>query len=114
MSRHDKKIRCLRRRIDRLDRVLIPDATAKNIGTLSYLQEEARTLRWALEQLERIEQAIDLIVRHGDAGGEPHKAWVIDQVARILAGGRYYHVVAEARRGEDGPTSYAWDVGVAP
>jgi hypothetical protein len=63
---------------------------------------------------ERIELAIEIAVRHGGADGAHHKAWVIDQMVRALAGDRYARIVAEARNGEDGPDTYAWDVGVPP
>ncbi len=63
---------------------------------------------------DRIEAAITLGVRYGGTDGEHHKAWVIDQMIRALAGDRYDQIVADARTGEDGPHTYDWDVGVAP
>ena len=58
--------------------------------------------------------AIDLIVQYGGIDGDHHKAWVLDQVVRILAGDEYGRIVAEAKAGEDGPDTYEWDDGVAP
>lgn len=46
-----------------------------------------------------------------DADG---KAWVLDQVARILAGDQYGEFVAIACAGPAGPATYSWDVGIAP
>jgi hypothetical protein len=63
---------------------------------------------------ERIEKAIELAVRYGWIDGGHHKAWVIDQVIRILAGDNYGTIVAESKAGEDGPDTYSWDVGIAP
>ena len=65
---------------------------------------------------ERIDLAIDLAVQFGGIDGAHHKAWVIDQMVRELAGSpeRYAALVAEAKEGEDGPETYDWDVGVAP
>jgi hypothetical protein len=63
---------------------------------------------------ERIEKAIDLAVRYGGIDGEHHKAWVIDQMVRVLAGDRYECIVTAAKIGDDGPDSYDWDVGIAP
>jgi hypothetical protein len=63
---------------------------------------------------ERIDEAITIAVKYGGIGGEHHKAWVIDQMVRTLAGGRYDTIVKDARAGEDGPESYDWDVGIAP
>lgn len=63
---------------------------------------------------ERIDSAIELAVRYGSIGGDHHKAWVIDQMVRVLAGNNYEAVVAQARDGEDGPETYEWDCGIAP
>ena len=62
----------------------------------------------------RIAKAILLAVEYGGIGGDHHKAWVIDQMVRILAGDEYEKTVREARDGEDGPETYAWDEGIAP
>ena len=63
---------------------------------------------------ERIEKAIELAVRYGGTDGDHHKAWVIDQVIRILAGDNYGTIVAESKNGEDGPDTYSWNEGIAP
>jgi hypothetical protein len=64
----------------------------------------------AAESVEdRAQLAIDLIVQYGWIDGDHHKAWVMDQVVRTLAGDRYEKVVAEACA--DGSE---WDEGVAP
>jgi hypothetical protein len=62
----------------------------------------------------RIEAAIELAVRYGGIDGDHHKAWVIDQMVRALAGERYAAIVTEAKAGEDGPDTYGWDEGIAP
>ena len=62
------------------------------------------------ESLEdRIQLAVDLIVGYGGIDGDHHKAWVMDQVVRVLTGDRYEQVVAEACA-EGGE----WDEGIAP
>ena len=61
----------------------------------------------------RIMQALDLAVKYGQKGGAHHKAWVIDQMVRVLAGDRYDELVKEHSAG-DGPASYTWDRGIAP
>jgi len=63
---------------------------------------------------ECIEKAIDLAVQYGGIDGDHHKAWVIDQMVRALAGDRYEQIVADAKDGEDGPGTYSWDEGIAP
>lgn len=63
---------------------------------------------------QRIERAILIAVQWGSISGDHHKAWVIDQMVRALAGERYEEVVREAKAGEDGPETYTWDEGIPP
>lgn len=63
---------------------------------------------------ERIKQAIEVAIQYGGTDGSHHKAWVIDQMVRILAGERYNDVVASACDGENGQNTYIWDCGIAP
>ena len=67
-----------------------------------------------MSDADRIEQAIEIAMNWGGVDGSHHKAWVIDQMVRILAADSYDSVVADARFGEDGPTTYDWDEGIAP
>lgn len=62
----------------------------------------------------RMQNAIDIAIRYGGIDGDHHKAWVIDQMIRALAGSNYERIVNEARSGEDGPNTYAWNEGIAP
>lgn len=41
------------------------------------------------EQNRKIQRAMTVIERFGQAEGDHHKAWVIDQVARELVGNHY-------------------------
>lgn len=63
---------------------------------------------------DRMQEAIDLVVRYGGIDGSHHKNWCLDQVVRILAGDRYETIVAAACDGEDGPATYEWDEGIPP
>ncbi len=63
---------------------------------------------------ERIEKAIRLAVRYGQTDEGHHKAWVIDQMVRLLADECYDEIVREFENGEDGPKTYKWDVGIVP
>lgn len=54
---------------------------------------------------ERIEEAIRLAQEYGPIDGGHHKAWVIDQMLRVLMGEDYDFFVAE--------NDY-WDTGIAP
>lgn len=62
----------------------------------------------------RRDNAIDLAVRYGGIDGSHHKAWVIDQMVRVLAGDKYEEIVDGVCAGEDGPNTYEWDCGIAP
>lgn len=81
-------------------------------------QEEDSMTEDNLEKLNvtqlRIKDAIELAVRYGGIDGDHHKAWVIDQMVRVLAGADYDRIVREAKAGDDGPDSYGWDTGIAP
>lgn len=63
---------------------------------------------------QRITAAIGIAVKYGGIDGAHHKDWVIDQMVRILSGDDYERIVDEARAGEDGPDTYAWEEGIAP
>jgi len=63
---------------------------------------------------DRIEQAIELALYYGGYDGADHKAWVIDQMLRVLTGARYERVITDYCAGEDGPETYSWDTGIAP
>lgn len=54
---------------------------------------------------ERIQKALDVAVEYGCVDGAHHKAWVIDQMVRALAGCRYHRIVRAA---------CFWDTGIAP
>jgi hypothetical protein len=62
----------------------------------------------------RIVRAIGLAVKYGQIDGDHHKAWVIDQMVRELAGDAYADIVKEACDGPDGPNTYTWSTGIAP
>jgi hypothetical protein len=66
------------------------------------------------EEIVAINSALKLIARYAGTDGAHHKAWVIDQVARILLGNEYDAWVRELKYGEDGPDTYGWDTGIAP
>ena len=85
-----------------------------------------------------IREALEVAVKFGGTDESHHKSWVIDQMVRALTGcprietqgldvnGRpytftdrgesaeYLELVRQAREGEDGPETYAWDHGVPP
>ena len=63
---------------------------------------------------EKIIRALTLAVAYGGIDGDHHKAWVIDQMCRVLLGDEYEDFVTNAKNGTDGPDTYTWDEGIAP
>jgi hypothetical protein len=61
-----------------------------------------------MEFLQRINAALELAMNYGTIDGDHHKAWVIDQMVRRLASGRYEEFVQS--NFPDG----SWTVGTAP
>lgn len=67
-----------------------------------------------MNEEEKIQEALRLAMRYGGVSGDHHKAWVIDQMVRVLAGESYEIFVAMAKDGEEGADTYAWNEGIAP
>ncbi|MEF5569604.1 hypothetical protein U9012_19170 [Escherichia coli] len=61
-----------------------------------------------------IQEALALAARFGGRDTAHHKAWVIDQMCRALAGAGYAAYVADVCAGENDPDTYTWDEGIAP
>jgi hypothetical protein len=69
---------------------------------------------WPETDAERVRVAVNLLLGDGQTEGDHHKAWVIDQVLRVLTGDNYQQVIKDYCMGEDGPDTYSWDEGIAP
>jgi len=60
-------------------------------------------------------KALSLIFQYGQIDGAHHKAWVLDQVARVLAGDEYKAMIDDyEERDLTGEPQYEWDTGIAP
>lgn len=66
------------------------------------------------DAVQRCDEALDIARQYGGIDGSHHKAWVIDQMCRVLLGDEYPAWVDAAKAGEDGPETYDWDEGIAP
>ena len=83
------------------------------------------------------ELALKFALQYGTIDGGHHKMWVIDQMVRALTScpmekrtrefrgkpyeyetqgesEEYKQFIAEHNKGEDGPNTYEWDIGIAP
>lgn len=60
----------------------------------------------SLSDSERVKAALDLLTTYGHTDGSHHKAWIVDHVARILAGDGYEEWVH--------PLWASWDEGIMP
>lgn len=58
---------------------------------------------------EKIQLSIDMIIQHGGHDGEHHKTWCLDQVFKILVGNDYEKIVSDIRK-----KGWEWDEGIAP
>jgi len=58
---------------------------------------------------EKIDKALEVILDYWGIDGDHHKQWVIDQVVRLLTGENYDDWVSEYEKYDDD-----WDSGIAP
>ena len=88
---------------------------------------------WGEQGWSRIDDALTFI-QEGVPDGDHHKAWMIDQIVRILTGcpdekmtspaghtfttrgmsDQYFQFLQEYTAGDDGPHTYQWDTGTPP
>lgn len=71
------------------------------------LTEEYST---AGESVDQIAAALELVHEYAQIDGDHHKAWVLDQIVRILTGPAYVEWVKAYERGGE----WNWDEGIAP
>ena len=67
-----------------------------------------------MTEAEKISEAVKMAVRYGQVDGTHHKAWVIDQMVRILCGNDYEQTIRDSYDSEYGSETYGWDEGIAP
>lgn len=84
------------------------------------------------------QSVLDIITQYGGTDGDHHKAWVLDQIVRILTdcptvvknstdvhgtpysyealgdGAEYLEFIRQYNDGEEGPNTYCYDEGIAP
>jgi len=79
----------------------------RHVGEMT---EEANELDQEIDRLSaKVKLAQETILIFGGFEGNHHRAWVLDQALRALAGDSYDALIAQRRK--DG---YDWDEGIAP
>ena len=65
---------------------------------------------------EKIQKALDIAFQYGQIDGDHHKAWVIDQMVRVLLGdiGSYAKWIKDYEYDEETGDEYEWEAGIAP
>ncbi len=66
------------------------------------------------KEKEKNNNVLGLIFEYGQTDGEHHKAWVIDQIVRIITENNYDKWVQHYEYDEETDEDYFWDVGIAP
>ncbi len=59
---------------------------------------------------EKIQKAIDIALKYNYIDGKEHKKWIIDQMVKVLAEGKYDEII-EKVNSQDG---YEWEEGISP
>jgi hypothetical protein len=67
-----------------------------------------------MDAIQRRDAALSLAAQFGMSDEPYHKAWLIDQIVRVLSGAEYEAWVAERKAGVYGPNTNRWDVGLRP
>ena len=80
----------------------------ESLGVIEKLQKENE------EKDKQIKKALDLIFEYGQIDGGHHKAWVIDQIVRILIKDKYDEWVKNYIYDEETGDTYTWDKGIVP
>lgn len=67
-----------------------------------------------MDSNERISKALEIAFQYGQIDGDHHKAWVIDQIVRVLTDIEYENWVKEYEYDEEDDEYYDWNIGIAP
>ena len=64
---------------------------------------------------DKINKAVEVILRYGGIDGGHHKQWVLDQALRTLLGDDYSKEISEYETiNNQGEKEYEWDEGIPP
>ena len=89
-------------------------------GVLICVDSEVKIVEEMLEiKIKTLEEIEKVVVTDSQYDGDHHKAWVLDQVMRIIKGDKYEEFIKEyeysGMYGKPGAEKeYTWDEGIAP
>lgn len=63
---------------------------------------------------QKINRALEIAFENAVVDGAHHKDWIIDQMVRALSGTDYDRLIADYCSGDEGPSTYEWNIGEAP
>ena len=93
----------------------IVDRTIEDTEGTKIMKSAIETLLTAYEkEKEKNNNVLGLIFEYGQTDGEHHKAWVIDQIVRIITENNYDKWVQHYEYDEETDEDYFWDAGIAP
>lgn len=78
------------------------------------VEEIETVLNMLKEKDKQIEEVLNLIFEFGQIDGDHHKAWVIDQIVKILTKDKYDEWVRNYVYDEETGDTYSWYKGIAP
>ena len=69
--------------------------------------------------MNKIEKIKEIIITYGQIDGDHHKAWIIDQIVRVIEENNYYKFVHDYEYTNDNGNKtkkpeYYWNKGIAP
>lgn len=86
---------------------------AENTPAPAAVEASAKTQE-PMDAIQRRDAALNLAHRFGGFEKAHNKAWLIDQMVRVLSGDEYEAWVTVQKAGEDGPDTYHWEKGIRP
>ena len=88
--------------------------TNYDLDLMDYEQAIKRVLQELEDKEKKIDKVLNIIFEYGQIDEGHHKAWVIDQIVRILQGDNYKNWVYDYKHDKETGEKYSWDIGIAP
>ena len=117
MTKEQKAIEILTKKVDswKCKRPRNPIILKRLIDEIDTENNAIETvLNMLKEKDKQIEEVLNLIFEFGQIDGDHHKAWVIDQIVKILTKDKYDEWVRNYVYDEETGDTYSWYKGIAP